>query len=150
MFKRIAVGAIGLALPLTLIGAPAFASDKKDRDELRVEIVKVKVYNGKFKVDVEYVCGDEDDNDRRYKSKNHKNDSDEGDIKVTLTQKHAKYAGGADAECDGKRHDATITLDHKDGKLKSGRADVKAVLKFDDEKETDHETVRLYVKKHGR
>jgi hypothetical protein len=136
--KRIAIGAVGLALPFSLVGAPAFAGGK-DRgghhdDEASIEIVDVKVVNKhKAKVGVEFEC--------------------EGyaKIRVVVKQDHAKYKGHAWVDCDDDEADIYV---YREGykKLKKGEdAYVAAYLRekgYHGDTAEDHETVEVEGRGH--
>jgi hypothetical protein len=155
---RLALGAATLALPLTALGAaPASASQYggyDDDNEPSISIKDVKVHGYDVEVKVKYRCyTDQDDHDNDY-SKYGKDDDgkddeevEDGEIKVTLTQKHVKYSGEEDVECDGDWAYTWIELDRDYGHLKKGKAWVKATITDpQDEKDSDREEVR--IKKH--
>ncbi|HYP45052.1 MAG TPA: hypothetical protein VEQ66_07650 [Propionibacteriaceae bacterium] len=130
--KRIAIGAVGLALPLALTATPASATDghgDHHDDEASIEIVKVKIVDRhKAKVNVEFEC--------------------EGyaKIKVVVRQHHAKYSGHAWVDCDEDEADVYV---YRQGykKLKAGKdAYVAAYLKekgHHGDTAEDHETVEV-------
>ena len=144
MFKRIAVGAIGLALPLALAAAPAVAGERHHDDAADPEIAIKDVYakHGDIYVKVKYECETEDDNG--YRKAGHKKD-DDATIEVTLTQRHVKYAGDAEPNCDGKERYATIELEREYGHLYTGKAKVTATI-TDEQGETDTDTEHVKVK----
>ena len=148
MFKRIAVGAIGLALPLALAAAPAVASGRNHHGAADPEIAIKNVYasDGDIFVKVKYQCESEDDHG--YRKAGHKDD-DDATIEVTLTQRHVEYAGDAEPNCNGKDNYATIKLERKYGHLYTGKAKVTATITDDQgEEASDTERVRVKVYKH--
>jgi hypothetical protein len=150
-FKKAALSVAALAMPLTaLAAAPANASEDKDHDHgyyheaeaPKVYIKAVKVHRGDIKVVVAYKC------DTSYGK--HDDKVKHGHLRVVLTQKKAVYAGHQQVECDNEWSYAKVELEKKYGRLRTGHAHLKAVLKDPQgDKAYDHEKVRVIVKKHG-
>jgi hypothetical protein len=59
MFKKIAVGAATLALPLALVATPAQAGEKKGADDPTIAIKKIEAAKYGFNVKVAYTCDTE-------------------------------------------------------------------------------------------
>ena len=95
MFKRIAIGAVSLAMPLAMAGAPAFASHHGGHGYNRpdIDITDVDYKYGKFVVDVDYDCSPE------YSG---------AEIKVKLKLNHSYYEGKKWVDCD--EDDASVYL----------------------------------------
>ena len=144
-FRKIALGAAALALPLTALGAaPAHAGYDhrgtpepsihiKDVDAKVIKKVVVHKYDDKvvkkitFKypdpvVKVGYKCYTEQD--KKVKGTEVEN----GEIKAILKQKKAYRYGEADAICDGTWRKAKVVLEDGKGKLKPGHAWVAAKI----------------------
>ncbi|HYP44165.1 MAG TPA: hypothetical protein VEQ66_03085 [Propionibacteriaceae bacterium] len=131
MFKRIAIGAVSLALPLAaLAGAPAYATDKDHGghdSEPTIEITDLNYKHGKFVVDVDYECAPEHSRAR---------------VWVKLKLNHAYFEGYEKVHCDDD--EASIYL-YGHGKLKSGHAHVDAYIKEKDG-DTDHDYAKYEVR----
>lgn len=152
-FKKVALSAAALAMPLTaLAAAPAQATDddhghghgyyhKAEKPE--VYIKQVKAHRGDIKVVVKYKC------DTSYGK--HDDKVKDGHLKVVLAQKHARYAGFTEVECDNEWGYAKVELEKKYGHLRHGHAYVKAVLTDPQhDKAYDSEKVYVVVKKHHK
>lgn len=133
MFKRIAIGAVSLALPLAALGAAPASAASRGHDGPEIDIQRVAFQDGYFKVKVDYDC---------------EPDHAEAKIRIKLSQDRVTYRGSEEVDCDDD--EATIKL-YKDGRgrLKNGHAHVRAVIvdKHGD-RDRDDADVRLRVKWH--
>ena len=128
--KRIAIGAIGLALPLTLVGAPAYASGGHGYDDdPEIKITDVDFKHGKFVVDVAYECED-----------------DKAKIVVKLKLGHNTYRGSDKVDCDDEDSESITLYGH--GKVKSGYGYVEAEIE-DEDGDTADDDARIKVKVRG-
>ena len=135
MFKKIAVGAAALALPLALVAAPAQAGEKKGADDPSIAIKKIEAAKRGFDVKVKYSCDTEGKKDKY------------GKVYVSLTQHKVKYDGEKWVKCDGEEAKTWVHLDHKYGHLYTGKAKVKATITDpQDEEAEDSETVKIKVR----
>src|SRR4051794_16217525 len=156
---RLALGLATVALPLSVLAAPASATswgggDHGEEDnEPSISIKDVSYRHGDIEVKVKYRCfTDEKDDHGHHKGKHsYKGDDDEaedGTIEVTLWQRHAKYSGEEDVTCDGEWGWTKVELDRDYGHLKRGKAWVKAKI-TDPQDETDSDREEVYVKKYN-
>ena len=162
LFKKAALGVAALALPLTALGAaPAMADrsegppkhHKADDPEVQIKSDVVHVKKGKdIEVKVRYKCDTEKRRGGHGKisastANGIDHGDDEGRLKVVLRQKNAKYSGWVDVECDNKWAKTFVELEKDSGRLKSGDANVRAVLiDPQGEKATDRDSVDVKVK----
>ena len=105
-----------------------------------IHIKQVHYDDDYFKVNVKYRCYSED-----------KHDPEDGELKVSVSQKHAWYEGSDAADCDGYWHHQWVyahNTEH-DVSLKSGKLWVDAVVEgTDHHSDSDHKVYKIKFHDH--